>query len=57
MTELEPCPFCGNEYISVIPSVDKIVYWCKCEECGVETSCYENKADAIQAWNRRVQDD
>lgn len=56
MIELKPCPFCGNEYISVIPSVDKTAWWCKCEECEVTTPCYHNKDAAITAWNRREND-
>lgn len=57
MTTLKSCPFCGNEYISVIPSVDKNVYWCKCEECGVSTKCFDEKAKAVEFWNRRAEDE
>ena len=53
MNELKPCPFCGNEYINLISSVGKAAYWCKCEECGVSTSCFDSKVEAIEAWNRR----
>lgn len=52
-SEPKPCPFCGNALINVIPSVDKSAYWCKCEECGVSTSCFESKYEAINFWNRR----
>lgn len=55
MNKLKPCPFCGNEYISVIPSVDKSVWWCKCEECEVSTACFDEKAEAIAFWNRRTE--
>ena len=51
--ELKPCPFCGNEYVSVIPAVDKSAWWCKCEDCGVETKCFKAKLEAIDFWNQR----
>lgn len=55
--KLKPCPFCGNEYISVVPAAHKCVYWCKCEECGVSTNCLDDKQKAIDFWNRRVGDE
>lgn len=51
---LRECPFCGNEYISVISSIDKKSYWCKCEDCGVSTKTFNLADDAKEFWNRRA---
>ena len=51
---MKRCPFCGNEYISVVPSVDKSVWWCRCADCGISTKCFETKAEAINFWNERT---
>ena len=53
MSELKPCPFCGNDNISVIESVVKPFYWCKCEKCGASISCYKTRKKAVEVWNRR----
>lgn len=65
MSELKPCPFCGGEaemHYGVI-SEDNTPHWydasCKDEKCrGYATVCFSNtKEKAIEAWNRRVNDD
>ena len=54
--ELLPCSFCGGEgfMYNVVPNY---AWWaCRCASCGVETSSYHTEAEAIEAWNRRVDD-
>lgn len=68
MTELKPCPFCGNTKIGVVrskyngvPSGDD--GWCaeiKCK-CGADMKFWALKKSwaeetAISAWNRRAND-
>ncbi len=61
--ELKPCPFCGKKAkVAVVgePS-DRADWWyviCTNVECSVKPQtlyCYEDKADAVEAWNRRVE--
>lgn len=63
MTELLPCPFCGGEAI-VQPTYDidtserdGYFAWCsnyECE-CKPQTRDYLTEAEAIEAWNTRVE--
>lgn len=61
--ELKPCPFCGGEAkLTIVP-------WCfksgssssgwfvKCLNCDVSQPAYMSDHDAVEAWNRRVNDD
>ena len=69
MDELEPrpCPFCGGEAIvnEFIDSDGKDSCKCCvviCKNCGCQTQRYEyflgiTKRNAIEAWNRRVDND
>ena len=59
--ELKPCPFCGGKakYICSMP-----YNAVKCTKCGTlgktVVDSYEQqdgKAEAIEAWNRRAEDD
>lgn len=54
MTELKPCPFCGSEAYVIIRDVDDWTPWIRCKGCGVETDCFDSAEEAIEAWNRRV---
>lgn len=68
MAELKPCPFCGWEaeerYIRRklryrlfhFPDITHFVY-IKCKFCGATTSVRETRENAIEEWNRRVDDD
>ena len=55
--KLKPCPFCGgkakilNEY-----SVGFEAYYAWCENCRYSSSIYDDKTDAVEAWNRRTND-
>lgn len=60
MNELKPCPFCGGEgcvqehVFSGYTSTFGVV----CLDCCCETrQFYDSKEDAIEAWNRRVNDE
>ena len=55
MTELKPCPFCGNKHLRV-EKVKKGVYCVECWCCGARVEsvvCIEN---AIKWWNNRAID-
>ena len=58
--ELKPCPFCGGEpVIGVYGDYFKIscLEWlCPCNPVLPDTpgSFFKSKAEAIEAWNRRV---
>lgn len=61
--ELIPCPFCGGEArfhdcIELENDTLKGIYGGKvgvhCGVCGVATQPYESKKDAVETWNRRV---
>lgn len=54
------CPFCGGEAECSDSSctVNGEFKWTvECLNCGVITSPYERKEDAIKAWNRRTRHD
>lgn len=54
MEELKPCPFCGGKNIHIwkisVPFVS-------CDDCLASTSCVPTEKEAIERWNRRVNDD
>ena len=54
MTEPKPCPFCGGT-VSVI-KVDNVWWQVRCDDCPCDMGRYwfGTKRDAIEAWNRRV---
>ena len=61
MTELKPCPFCGNEPTIVIRKGkdgwrDRYSVLCDYEHggCGAESGWYHYEAEAISSWNKRV---
>ena len=55
MSELKPCPFCGE--MPIIHGEESGDYYIECINVGcacLPTSCfYETKEQAIEAWNRR----
>ena len=64
MTELKPCPFCGGKSTirQVTPVRDGLTltyngYFVICEECLTSGDNYSTKERAIDAWNRRYQDE
>lgn len=60
--ELLPCPFCGGRAVLRRGNRDKHGYYVVCHSCGGSTAFYsdrftsreDNKKHAIEAWNRRV---
>ncbi|MBE6784163.1 MAG: restriction alleviation protein, Lar family [Ruminococcaceae bacterium] len=58
MTDLKPCPFCGGEAILQKGTDGRC--WIECNitksHCSVipKTWAYKTKKEAIEAWNRRV---
>ncbi len=62
MSELKPCPFCGNT-----PTIrifrgrdgwrDRYAVICRYDEggCGAESGLYHYEEEAIEAWNRRAE--
>lgn len=70
--ELKPCPFCGGKYTVNLsdcsecsPCVDEppcdCCNWVKhlivCNGCGAASGMYDTKEEAIEAWNRRANDE
>lgn len=54
-TELKRCPFCGGT--EIIVDNDQGLYFVYCEQCVCQTTLYRDKENAIEAWNRRTEND
>ena len=56
--KLKPCPFCGGEaalqYGRFYGNEFYKDYFCFCDECEASTTYFPTVAEAIEAWNRRV---
>ncbi|WP_445494617.1 Lar family restriction alleviation protein [Photorhabdus sp. SF281] len=53
MTEkLKPCPFCGGEAAKLCTSWKLVIVFCT--TCKNQTAIFFSQSDAIQAWNKRV---
>lgn len=52
--ELKPCPFCGSGDI-VLSNWG--LYRCWCTKCLAKTADEIRAKDAVDAWNRRVNDE
>lgn len=54
MAELKPCPFCGGENLNVRKG--KYMWWIECcnAYCGGSSGAKHYKKEAIEAWNRRA---
>ncbi len=56
METIKKCPFCGSSNIRI----DDVVwgmYWAVCLECGAKSGDKASRKKAIEAWNRRADDD
>lgn len=54
MSELKPCPFCGERETLKPWQADAIEYWTViCESCVAEGPTSITEAEAIAAWNAR----
>ena len=53
--KLKDCPFCGGaaESLRKFDSESNICSVVGCKECWCSTYIYEDKKEAIKAWNRR----
>ena len=64
MSELKPCPFCGNKHLSVVKHDSKYgwrpFYYVLCDYgeggCGSSGQWNHEESDAIEAWTRRAND-
>lgn len=57
---LKPCPFCGGQAtVQEYPiAYCKTTYFVKCTNCYARSNSYlANPASAVEAWNRRVNDE
>lgn len=66
MNELKSCPFCGgkaetHECAELENEVARLIYsgqiGVHCTVCRVATLPYPNEKEAIEAWNRRTQNE
>lgn len=52
--DLKPCPFCGGEACTLIDEEGYTPqYSVQCQSCKIETLAFDERAEAIAAWNRR----
>lgn len=65
MTELKPCPFCGCKQLDDRVGVQygeygttpvRYFYSIVCAKCGCRTALFQQKGNAVDAWNRRRND-
>ena len=60
MIELKPCPFCGGEAILFADTFDDgkiFVVNAHCDSCGATGNDFHDEKQAIEAWNRRVENE
>ena len=50
---LKPCPFCGQPGLH---PHRHLTAWVRCGSCGAEGPVGTDRAEAIDAWNRRARD-
>ena len=58
MSKPKPCPFCGREAV-IVKSWESGSY-VRCSngyKCGARQDWFDSEKEAIEAWNRRVNDD
>ena len=56
MSELESCPFCGNEGIQIRYQGGGLDWTIRCKVCGNKTGHHKQRDSAELAWNRRAPD-
>lgn len=55
MTELKPCPFCGGTLLVIGQTTYNDFYYVKCTECRAHGCEKREEAEALKAWNERVE--
>ena len=59
MSELRPCPFCGNKLIKPcrqqLPELSAPAFWFRCACCGAESGPSKNHPEAVTGWNTRAE--
>lgn len=53
---LRNCPFCGSENIDITDHYQTVVF-VQCDDCGATFPHFDSKQEAIEAWNRRADND
>jgi len=59
MSELKPCPFCGSEAVlcpRAMPSSIRFQVMCDWQGCETKGLVYGCEAEAIDAWNTRIEE-
>lgn len=55
--QLKPCPFCRNiARLEKVRSALFVFKYVKCQHCRAMTRLFLSEKQAIEAWNRRVND-
>ena len=60
MSELKPCPFCGDTYIIVRSHINYYTVGCNSLSCvclHTHGKPFKTEEKAIEAWNRRIKDE
>lgn len=57
MTDMKPCPFCGNDALSIDSSYfrDTLIYCCECDMYFTLDSFKATREEVIEAWNIRAE--
>ena len=57
MTDMKPCPFCGNDALSIDSSYfrDTLIYCCECDMYFTLDSFKATREDVFEAWNTRAE--
>jgi Lar family restriction alleviation protein len=63
MSEMKPCPFCGDTYIQIYAtnshSKERFAIGCNTLDCvglHCESKLFKTEEEAIKSWNRRAKD-
>lgn len=51
--ELEICPFCGTDNVSMVANTTNTGFYVHCKGCGADGPWHDKMEAAAGAWNRR----
>ncbi|QCJ70466.1 hypothetical protein C9446_11760 [Providencia heimbachae] len=54
ISEIQPCPFCGSENITLESHSYRTWFYIQCHSCGAKGPEVNDKQTAITAWNKGV---